>query len=92
MTIPDKNASSIAPADKMLPGAERGVESLPEIYEVYHGHLSRRDQFAMAAMQGILSNPGNDLKVDISKTPLEFKNVSSLAVSQADALLKELDK
>jgi hypothetical protein len=80
MTIPDKKAN-IAPADKMLPGAERGEQTLPEIYEVYHGHLSRRETFAAMAMQGLISDGLQEQRL-----------VARQAVQYADALLKELNK
>lgn len=49
--------------------------------------LTKCEQFAMAAMQGILSNPGANLvSEEISMSTAE------LAVLVADALLAELEK
>ncbi len=45
---------------------------------------NRREQFAMAAMQGILSNP--------ISTELRESQLAECAVKYADELIKELDK
>jgi hypothetical protein len=54
--------------------------------------LSKREMFAMAAMQGILSNHWcqNDYKNHIDA--LSYSEVASQAVGYADALLNELSK
>lgn len=49
--------------------------------ELYLG-LTKREMFAMAAMQGILTRAGSPDRNMIAKTAVEY----------ADALLKELDK
>ena len=48
------------------------------------GGLSKREQFAMAAMQGILSDP------TCSNTGME--RIASYSVEAADALLAKLDE
>lgn len=50
-------------------------------------HLTRREQFAMAAMQGLLANPLTLTADGISAPLLPF-----IAVTHADALIAELDK
>jgi hypothetical protein len=47
--------------------------------------LSRRDQFAMAAMQAIITNEGIG-------GPSYFEKTAEFAVEAADALIQELDK
>ena len=48
----------------------------------YHG-LTKREMFAVAAMQGILSN---------SNDRYTYEQLAGHAVAQADALLSELEK
>lgn len=61
----------------------------------YEGGLSKREKFAMAAMQGLLSHPNNITEIertaednDVSKS----KALSSLSIECADALLTELNQ
>lgn len=49
------------------------------------GALTKREMFAMAAMQGILST-------GVDYTLYSDDDVSSIALKHADALLSELDK
>ena len=49
----------------------------------YCNGLTKREAFAMAAMQGILSNSNRWHQPD---------DLASMALGRADALLKELDK
>ena len=51
------------------------------------GELSRRDQFAMAAMQGVLSNPQI-----LKQNGLNADDVTRDACQFADALIAELDR
>jgi hypothetical protein len=46
--------------------------------------LSKREQFAAMAMQGLLSKHGDD--------DYQCEQISSYAVAHADALLKELER
>lgn len=57
----------------------------PELTEApdFQG-LTKRERFAMAAMQGYCSN------TDLSE--LDTEEIAFFAVNQADALLKELDQ
>lgn len=57
-----------------------------------HG-LTKREAFAMAAMQGILACPADDLGHDIgSDVEVLPEDIASYAVECADALLAELSK
>lgn len=61
------------------------IDCLPNggyFFHVYEG-LTKREKFAMAAMQGILSNPALVEVVDTAW-------VSKESINQADALLKQL--
>lgn len=53
------------------------------IDKIKHCNLSRRDQFAMAAMQGMRANP--NLRGPVHE-------LAEFSVKSADALIKELDK
>ena len=53
--------------------------------------LTKREAFAMAAMQGLLSNGIND-SVLFGVPCNEYELLASASVLQADALLKELAK
>ncbi len=50
-----------------------------------HSGLSKREQFAMAAMQGLCAN-------SIAGSHHTFKNLAAEAVAYADALLAELER
>ena len=53
--------------------------------------LTKREQFAMAAMQGLLANP--DFTGSFSyHSEMHYKTVSDVAVSHADALIAALNK
>ena len=54
-----------------------------------HKGLSKREQFAMAAMQGLLAN--TTLKTHIGLAGYDSRNISECAVVMADALLAELE-
>ena len=64
----------------------------PEVY----GGLTKREMFAMNAMQGLLSCSDNELLMNIKSMKDWYnshsKAISVLSVQYADALLKELDK
>ena len=49
------------------------------------GGLTKREEFAKAAMQGILSNPSEEM-------PQAPQKVAEFAVRNADALIEELNK
>lgn len=51
--------------------------------------MTKREAFAMAAMQGILATPADDFEDDIEATP---EGLASFAVECADALIAELEK
>jgi hypothetical protein len=50
----------------------------------YYPGLTKREAFAMAAMQGLLANP--------ETTPASAQEIAEWSVYQADALLAELAK
>ncbi len=81
---PTQPKPTIKPADEVV--TEEQVQRVGVRTEYYEGAkyvapLSRRDQFAMAAMQGI-----------IAKGQIWQGEVAPLAVKYADALIQELDK
>ena len=57
---------------------------------VFRG-LSKREQFAMSAMQGLLSGQNGDADL-YESAPDWVRNVSEASVEFADALLAELEK
>ena len=57
-----------------------------ERFEVFGETLTRRDQFAMAAMSGWNANP------ETIPNNNDYEYIASISVSQADALIAELDK
>lgn len=60
----------------------RELSDNPEFYEKYSG-LTKREYFAIKALQGILANSSEDISEEMA---------SKEAVRFADALLEELDK
>jgi hypothetical protein len=54
--------------------------------------LTKREQFAMAAMQGILANSNGAMSESGSKKLLSPYGVANLSVQQADALLTKLNE
>jgi hypothetical protein len=80
---PTQPKPTIKPADEVESDHIPAVREMVE--ERKNETLSRRDQFAMAAMQGICSHPdtwGKD----------SFEKIARAAVEAADALIQELDK
>lgn len=56
-----------------------------------HTGLTKREQFAAMAMQGLLS--GNNADCDLYETSVEWvKNLTEASVEFADALLAELER
>lgn len=58
-----------------------------------HGNsgMTIREEFAARAMQGLLANP--DIVAPVAKLPVEMQDTyASMAVCNADALLRELEK
>ena len=55
------------------------------------GGLTKREQFAMAAMQGILAGVNGD-SVLYESAPEWVKNIAEASVEFADALLAELER
>jgi hypothetical protein len=55
-----------------------------------HTGLTKREQFAMAAMQGLLSNA--TLKPYIGMSGFDSGNISLCAIVMADTLLTELER
>lgn len=53
--------------------------------------LSRRDRFAMAAMQGILAHEGVKYRAGGYTTGANTAEINRKAIEQADALIKQLD-
>ena len=66
------------------------TEYISEIPSWSHleGGLTKREYFAAKAMQGFCSLSGDD----VEKYNLRPENVAAMAVSHADALIKELEK
>ena len=62
--------------------ADMGINGQREIYCDQHG-LTKREMFAMAAMQGLCNHSGDYH---------EFSHLASDAVNYADALLAELER
>ena len=58
------------------------------IYYATHYGLTKREAFAMAAMQGVQLSVG----VLGGSAPTNYEQVAHMAVMQADALLEELAK
>jgi hypothetical protein len=60
------------------------------------GGLTKREAFAMAAMQGLAANPGGPWQANASNgwalTNCSLADVAEVAVQAADALLAELAK
>ena len=61
-----------------------------ERFEVFGETLTRREQFAAMAMQGLVTHCYFDLKQD--KCVLSQMQTASIAVNLADALIAKLDK
>lgn len=65
-------------------------QATPPVQENVPPVLSRRDHFALAALQGVLAqSAGAGFKVAASEVP---QRVAQAAVIMADALMAELDK
>lgn len=76
------------PIDEVLRNADR--PAVP-----YNCGLTKREMFAMAAMQGILSNPMNLASADTSTLPSCRRNyllIAVLSVDMADFLLARLER
>jgi hypothetical protein len=58
--------------------------------KVEHAGLTKREMFAMTAMQGLLSNA--TLKPYIGMSGFDSGNISLCAIVMADALLAELER
>lgn len=58
--------------------------------QIIQGGLTKREMFAMAAMQGILACP-NQLLMGDQRTDSSPKMVASAAIKYADELLKQLE-
>ncbi len=68
------------------------LELVKPKHQHQHEGLTKREAFAMAAMQGILSN-SNMGDSDLWETPQEWvKQMTETGVEMADALLKQLAK
>lgn len=63
-------------------------------WETWAGGLTKREQFAMAAMQGLLGNTGvsGGIHVSDDKGGTKLVTIETAAVIAADNLLKELAK
>jgi len=59
---------------------------IPEGYRIDFTGLTKREYFAAMAMQGMHANP------QIWSTSIEPETVPVMAVKQADALIKELNR
>ena len=66
---------------KLVKAEIRLAEIERQFYNYVNSHLTKREQFAMAAMQGLLHN--------VTETEREL---ACVAVSYADALIEELEK
>ena len=65
-----------------MPADSAGNSGAPYYKKIQALGLTKREMFAMHAMQGIISRSGEDIK---------YKETSRMAVFQADALLAALE-
>lgn len=75
--------------DAQTLGCVGRMANMEDYYRQQAG-LTKREQFAMAAMQGLLSNA--TLKPHIGMAGFDAKNISECAVIMANALLAELER
>lgn len=74
----------------------RTLESIEQaVWQIANDRLTKRERFAMAAMQGILAAvyaPKHILEDLTASNSVNHRVVSQLAVSFADAVIAELEK
>jgi hypothetical protein len=72
-----------------MPISEEDTDRIDAGVTIYTG-LSKREMFAMAAMQGLLSN--STIRANIGVDGKDNSKIAGGAVAIADALLAELEK
>jgi hypothetical protein len=78
--------------DEDNPTLFHSEQEFREYWGMESNALTKREQFAMAAMQGILSNSNGAMSESGSRKLLSPYGVSNLSVQQADALLTKLNE